>query len=290
VPALSFETERISAELADLAFDPHNANKHSAEGIAALAASIAAIGVLEDPIVYRSNGQLCLLAGEGRVRAMLRLGWKTAYVRCLLGAVSGQQARDYGLIHNVLAEKIDLYAFGLYCRDEMQRSGRSARQLAQVLQNKYSPSTITRAVARIEKLAPALHQWMREGRLPGDAANALTTLPDPDAQQRFARLYLDGQVKTAQELAAAIKAARQGHAAGAPSSFTAQAGGLAITVTLPAGGEPAHAAPALRALARDVLAHGSSLAALKDYLARKQKLDTARQAAQAAEDALNAAP
>jgi ParB/RepB/Spo0J family partition protein len=272
-PSSPLESERIKVKLAVLSLDLHNAHKHSPEAIDFLATSIAEKGLINEPLVYRDQGtgRLTLIAGEARVRAMIQLGWEATYVRCLQGAFTEQQLRDLALIDNLLKEEIDPLAFGLYCKDEMDRSGRSARELAKVLSNKVNASTITRNVALVNKLPTDLHELIRSSQLPPAVARVLTGLKDDDTKRHFARLYVEGQVKSGAELAAAIKAARNGQAAAPAGSFICEEEGCKITVNLSPGGNLTAAETALRVVLEDLRKHGKrGLEHWKTFLAKKK--------------------
>ena len=291
-PASAFETERIKVKLGEISFDPHNAHKHSPEAINLLAASIAEKGLINEPLVYRDQetGRLTLVAGEARVKAMIQLGWESTYVRCLKGAFTGQQLRDLALIDNLLKEDLDPLAFGLYCKDEMGRSGRSARELAKVLSNKKDASTITRAVALVKKLPADLHELIRGGQLPPAVARVLTGLKDDDAKRHFAALYCQREILTGSDLAAAIRHFKngKGQAAAPGGSFSCDEEGCKITVNLPPGGTLATAETAFKIVLEDLRKHGKrGLHHWQAFLAKKKA--HARKAAElkAAQDALS---
>ena len=74
-----------------------------------------------------------------------------------------------------------------------------------------------------------LHGLIRSGKLPPAAARLLTAKNlDDDAKLRFAALYCEGKVKTAAELAAAIK---NGNAAPEPAGFTCEESDIKIAVS-----------------------------------------------------------
>ncbi len=291
--ALASDIERIGVRIAEIQFDPNNAHKHTPESIEALAASIRAIGLINDPFVYRDpqTGLFCLLAGEGRVRAMTYLGWLNTYVRCLKEVPCLEQRARLGLVDNLVRDESlsNPVAFGLACHDHMHRTGISARELARILPNK-SASTITRAVARVRKLPTAIHDLMRSGRLTGYAADVLVSLPDDQAKLDGARLYSEGKVKSAAELRAALRAAANGASTAASGSFTFQEkeDGVRIAVTL-SSQDPATAVPALRQLLKALRDHGGrGLGPFKDYLDKRGIALRKAAELQSAKDALAA--
>lgn len=280
-PAAAYDTERIKVLIAGICFDLHNAHKHTAEAIHCLAASIAEKGLLNEPLVYRNtdSARFSLIAGEARVKAMIQLGWEYTYVRCLKGAFTQQQLRDLALIDNLLKEDLDPLAFGLYCLDEKNRTGRSARELAKVLSNKVDASTINRSIAMAGKLPADLHELIRSGKLPPAAARLLTGLKGDEAKRRFARMYVEGEVKTAAELAAVIKAAKNGQATGATAGFTCEESGVRIavawTAAAPGPGSGQALAPvenALKIVLKDLREQGHrGLEKFKDFLSKKAR-------------------
>jgi len=278
-PAAALETERRRVRIGAIDFDLHNAHKHTPEGISFLASSIAQIGLTTEPLVclVPETGRFRLIAGEGRVRAMMQLGWEFTYVRCLKGTFTEQQLRDLALIDNLLKEDIDPLAFGLYCLDEKNRTGRSARELAAVLNNKVDASTINRNIAMANKLPGDIHELIRSGKLPPTAARPLTGLKDDEAKRRFARMYVEGEVKTTAELAVAIKSAKNGQATGATAGFTCEERGVKIAVTWTAAtsevGSNQSLAPvenALKIVLKDLREQGHcGLEKFKDFLSKK---------------------
>jgi ParB/RepB/Spo0J family partition protein len=262
-------------------FDSANALKHSDETTRRLADSIRDQGLLNPPLVFKdaATGRYQLLAGEGRCLAMKLLGWAKTRVRIYPGKPDAQQARDLALIDNLVSTDLDPLGFGLYCRDDMARTGRSARELAQVLQNKFSPTTITRAVALVGKLPEDVLAMIRAKTLPPGVARTLTGLADDDAKRRFARLYADRTLKTRDELAAAVRASKKNGGGPAPAgSFTWEECGVKVTVTLP-GTSLAAGEEVLRNLVKDVKEHGHrGIEHFREYLAKKAKLLAAQSA------------
>jgi hypothetical protein len=59
----------------------------------------------------------------------------------------------------------------------------------------------------------------------------LPSLPDDAAKRQFAGLYRAGKIKTGDELAAAIRAAKNGQAAGGRASFACEEIGVKIAVS-----------------------------------------------------------
>jgi ParB/RepB/Spo0J family partition protein len=270
--ALLNNAEPIEVALADIDFDPANGIKHTEESTERMAASIQDIGLLNPPILSLNGktGRYFLIAGEGRCRAMLRLGLTKTPARLLKGEFDPQQARDLGLIENLLREDLDPLAFGLYCLDDIQRTGRSVRDLAKLLQNKYSAATISRATRRIGKLPTDLQDMTRNGTLPPAVADLLTGLPDDGSKRELAEQYRNKTLKTRDDVAAAVRSAKHGHNHGSAGSFTCQEAGVRIAITLPAGSTLSVVETALRTVLKDLASHSRrGLDFFKDFLTKK---------------------
>lgn len=85
-PDLSHITERLrplALPLADLAFMPGNAMDHPEEQIEKLKASLRQFGQVEPLTANRVNGKTTVIGGNGRLQAMLALGWTHAAVNPL---------------------------------------------------------------------------------------------------------------------------------------------------------------------------------------------------------------
>jgi ParB/RepB/Spo0J family partition protein len=275
--------------------DPEdNARKHfDPEQTRALADNIAAHGLLNAVIVYRhpQSGRFRLIAGERRWRAVQLLGWKTVRARVLKEPPDDATRRELALIDNEQRQDLSDIERGLAYLGYMAATGSTASALANKLGKHVS--TVTRAVQIARKLPPDTQELVRSGKLPPFAARHLLRLPDDEAKRRFARLYCEGQVKTAAQLAAAVK---NGAApvAGGPAVFTCEEGGVRIAVTLP-GSDPgsnpgqalAAAEAALRVVAKDLRDHGGrGLAHFKEFLARKALAAKKAAELQAAQNAL----
>ncbi len=265
-----------------------NARKHfDAEQTRALADNIAAHGLLNAVIVYRhpQSGRLRLIAGERRCRAVQLLGWKTVRARVLKEPPDDATRRELALIDNEQRQDLSDIERGLAYLAYMKATGSTASALANKLGK--SVSTVTRAMQIAQKLPPDTQELVQSGKLPSFVARHLLRLPDDEAKRRFARLYCDGQVKTAAQLAAAIKNGAA-TAAGGSDSFTCEVDGVRVAVTLP-GGDLAAAEAALRVVVKDLRDHGGQgLAPFKEFLARKARATRKAAELQEAKDALAA--
>ncbi len=139
-------------------------------------------------------------------------------------------------------------------------------------------STVPRAVALVKKLPEDLRALIGQ-RLPPSVAQLLTSLPNDEEKRRYARLYIEGKFKSGDELAAAIKAARNGKAAGGTAGFTCEESGVKIAVTWTtgaAGASPgqalAAAENALKIVLKDLREQGHrGLEKFKDFLSKKAR-------------------
>lgn len=280
------EAEERELPVADI--DPEgNARKHfDAEQLQALADNIAGHGLLNALIVYRDpeTSRYRLIAGERRLRAVRLLRWPAVRARILKDRPDEAARRELALIDNLQRQDLSDIELGLECLDYIRRNTSTASALALKLGKHVS--TVTRAVQLAQKLPADLHDLIRGGQLSPFAARHLIRLPDDDTKRRFARLYAEGKVKTAAELAAAIKQG-DGMAAPATAGFTAEEGGVRIAVSLGSGKGLAAVEAALRALLKDLRDHGNKgVAYFQDYLARKAVAAKKAAEAQAAHDAL----
>jgi ParB/RepB/Spo0J family partition protein len=286
------EYQEIPLELLD---DDDNPRTHSDdEQDRALAKSIATHGLFNPVTVYRDpeSKRFKLARGGGRrSRACLLLGWKNipAFV---LGAPPDEiNRRESALIENEQRQDLSDIERGLAYLDYMTRTGCTASALAEKLCK--SVSTITRAVALIRKLPEDLREAVGS-EFPSSVAEKLTSLPDDDAKRHFAALYREGKVKSGAELAAAIRAAKTGQAAGGLAGFSCEEQGVRISVTWTSGATeanseqpPAAVEQALKTLLKDLREQGHrGLEPFKQFLNKKAR--TAKKAAElaAAQDAL----
>jgi ParB-like chromosome segregation protein Spo0J len=88
--------EEAEVPLSDLVEDPENANVHDEENLAAIGASLQRFGQPERLIVRKKDR--IVFAGNGRVEAMRRLGWKKARVQFIDG--SNSVCRAYAIVAN----------------------------------------------------------------------------------------------------------------------------------------------------------------------------------------------
>lgn len=92
--------ELVTLPLAQLVPDPQNPRTHDQRNLKAIQASLAAHGQVEPLVVQKSTRMV--IAGNGRLQAMLALGWREAKVVQL--AVDDTQARQLSIKLNRTAE------------------------------------------------------------------------------------------------------------------------------------------------------------------------------------------
>ncbi len=253
-----------------------------------LTESIRARGVLVPVIVWEdADGFFHLVDGHRRCRCARRAGLKTVSARKLSRQPTDDESTIVALLGNTQRKDIHPIEFGLACL-ELMPTYRTATEIAKVVHR--SISTVTRAIALVEQLAPDVRELVRPGLggLPAAAAQVLTGLaPDHGAQRRFAQIYLD-QKMTAAQLAAAIKGGNGQGDAASVAGFTCQENGVKIAVTLP-GQDLAAAESALRTVLKDLGAHGKrGLEHFKQFLDTKARAVKKAAEFQQAQDALTA--
>jgi len=97
----------ISVDWLATRFDPENCNRHSLEQIELAANTIKANGFREAVIVDKSNE--CLVSGECRTLAALKLGWKCLPVQWQ--SFKGNQRFSYSVAANELGKHASLDGF-----------------------------------------------------------------------------------------------------------------------------------------------------------------------------------
>ncbi|MEZ5381487.1 MAG: ParB/RepB/Spo0J family partition protein [Microthrixaceae bacterium] len=202
------------------------------ESIDGLAASIAALGVLQ-PLLVRpaEEGIYHLIAGERRWRAARRAGLETVPVLVRLGG--DQAALEEALVENLHREDLNpleeaagirqlMDEFGLSHDDAAVRLGRSRPAVTNLLRLLQLPAEVQRVV--------------RDGLLSAGAARAVLSLPDEASQVALATRAVDDGlsvraveelVRTRHELAERVPSARPGRGGsttGAPRSGSSASG------------------------------------------------------------------
>jgi ParB/RepB/Spo0J family partition protein len=255
---------------------------------AELTDSIRANGVIQPVIVWEdADGFFHLIAGHRRCRCARRAGLHTVPARKLSRKPTDNEINILALLENTQRKDIDPLELGLVCV-ELLATYRTATELAKVLHKK-SVSTITRAIALVEKLPADLRGEVKSAHLPPTVARELVSLPDDETKRLIARRYLAGELKTRAEVTAAVRAAKNGNreAATAPASLACEAAGIKLRLELAAGQGLPEAEAALRELVADLKTHrGRPVAAFRKFLAAKALAKKKAAEHQAASDAL----
>lgn len=90
----------VKIKLSDLHYDPENFRLHDEHGIDAIASSLKAFGQTKPLVVQKSS--MNVLAGNGTLEAMRRLGWTEA--DCVVLAIADERAKLLALADNRTAE------------------------------------------------------------------------------------------------------------------------------------------------------------------------------------------
>jgi ParB family transcriptional regulator, chromosome partitioning protein len=183
--------------LGDISPNPHQPRQHfDEEGLASLAASIKAVGVLQPIIVRRVGGAYELVAGERRWRSARRAGLTTipAIVRDVDDLASVEQALVENLHRADLSPLEEAAAYQQLIEDFELTHEQVASRVGR------SRSAITNTL-RLLQLPPSIHQLVMDGRLSAGHARALLGTPDRALQERLAqRIVTEGwSVRAAEE-------------------------------------------------------------------------------------------
>lgn len=187
------------------------------ESLAALAASVRELGVLQ-PVLVRatSGGAYELIAGERRWRAAKRAG--LSLIPALIRTVDDTLSLEQALVENVQREDLNpldeaaayqqlLEDFHLTHDELASRVGKSRAAISNTL--------------RLFQLPPTVQRMVAEGRLTAGHARALLTTPDRAYQESLAqRIVSDGMSVRAVE-----EAARQHNVGGERPPAGASGGG-----------------------------------------------------------------
>ena len=234
-------------------------------------------------IVWEEARGFHMVDGHRRARCARCAGLLTVPARKLSRQPTEDESTIVALVGNTQRKNISDVEFGMACLALLPTYG-TASEIAKVVHK--SVPTVTRAIRLVERLPPDIRAQVKPEGLPPAVAQVLTGLhPDAEKQRRFARMYLDKTVTTADQLAAAIKA--NGKADAAVAGFSCIENGCKIAVTLP-GQDLAAAEIALRQVLKDLRDHGHSLEHFKQFLEKKAKAALAAEKLQAARAALDA--
>ncbi|KJE76449.1 ParB/RepB/Spo0J family partition protein [Ferrimicrobium acidiphilum] len=169
----------------------------SDEGLAALAASISELGVLQPILVRRQDDGFELVAGERRWQAAQRAGLTTIpaviqdrddLASLQAAVVENLHREDLNALEEAAAYRQLIDDFGLTHDAVAQRVGKSRAAISNTLRLLQLPSSVQRRVV--------------DGTLSAGHARALLASPDRKLQERLADSIVDGglSVREAEEL------------------------------------------------------------------------------------------
>ncbi len=169
--------------VADIEPNPHQPrSQFDEDSLAALAASIRELGVLQPVLVRPVDGRFELIAGERRWRAARRAGLDRipAVVRAIDDSTSLEQAvvenlhrQDLNPLEEAGAYQQLVEDFGLTQEEVARRVGRSRSAVANIL--------------RLFQLPPSVQRMVRDGQLTAGHARGLLGSPDRAFQEALAR-------------------------------------------------------------------------------------------------------
>lgn len=163
--------------------NPYQPRDHfDEEMLASLAASIAAVGVVQPIIVRKAAEGYEIIAGERRWRAAQRAGLRA--VPALVRETDDKGALEAAVVENVHRQDLNALEeaagyrqlmddFGLTQNDVASRVGRSRSAVANTI--------------RLLNLAPAVQRLVVEGNISAGHARALLALEDEAAQEALAK-------------------------------------------------------------------------------------------------------
>jgi len=164
--------------------NPHQPRKHfDEEGLAALAASVRELGVLQ-PVLVRSLGDdgYELIAGERRWRAAKRAGLPTIPV--VVKEADDLASLEQAVVENLHRQDLNPLEEAAAYQQLLEDFGMTHEQLAERVGK--SRVTITNTL-RLFQLPPGIQKLVSEGTITAGHARALLGTPDRAFQESLAR-------------------------------------------------------------------------------------------------------
>ncbi|HTW07712.1 MAG TPA: ParB/RepB/Spo0J family partition protein [Acidimicrobiales bacterium] len=181
------------AELSVTAIRPNSRQPRShfdEEALAALAASIREIGVLQPVLVRRVSDQdYELIAGERRWRAARRAGLPT--VPAIIRTASDSESLEQALIENLNREELNPIEEAAGYQQLIEDFELTHDQVSARVGK--SRAAITNAL-RLFQLPPSVQRLVAEGRLSAGHARAILATPDRAFQEALARRAVADQL------------------------------------------------------------------------------------------------
>lgn len=167
------------------------------EGLAELAQSVRAHGVLQPVLVRPVTGGYELVAGERRWRAAQLAGLKT--IPAVVKEVDEAERLELALVENLQREDLNPMEEAAGFRQLVEKFGYTQEQLAARVgkSRSYVANTL-----RLLGLAEEVQEMVRAGRLSAGHARALLALPDARAQVAVAEALVQrgASVREAEEM------------------------------------------------------------------------------------------
>ncbi|MDA8103307.1 MAG: ParB/RepB/Spo0J family partition protein [Nitrospiraceae bacterium] len=157
------------------------------ETLAALAASVASMGVIQ-PILVREHedGQYEIIAGERRWRAARRVGLD--FIPAIVQSADAKVSIEQALVENLHREDLNPIEEATAYQSLVEEFGFTHESLASRIGK--SRAVVTNAL-RLLQLPAAAQRLLIERRISAGHARALLSTPDRLAQERLARLAAD---------------------------------------------------------------------------------------------------
>lgn len=189
------------------------------EGLAELAQSVRAHGVLQPVLVRPVAGGYELVAGERRWRAAVLAGLRT--IPAIIKDVSEAERLELALVENLQREDLNPMEEAAGFRQLMERFGYTQEQLAARVgkSRSYVANTL-----RLLGLASAVQEMVRAGKLSAGHARALLAIPDEGLQVAVAESLVrrGASVREAEEVVRReVRGAGRGRAPKASGSWGA---------------------------------------------------------------------
>lgn len=181
----------------------HWHREHSEEDIDKLAEQIASVGLLEPIIVRDVDGRLELLAGEKRLRAVIKL--KLSEIRAVIVNVNDTDGELVSIYENLGQSEMTQHdmdrAIARAVELETLKQGKDEPD-AQVIdtvaiQSEQSPREVRKAVKRVSKLIPEVKTALAEKKITKSQADELESL-DPATQRAMLKNILKDGLTTHQ--------------------------------------------------------------------------------------------
>ncbi|MCR5808134.1 MAG: ParB/RepB/Spo0J family partition protein [Clostridiales bacterium] len=167
-------------------------------GIGELAASIKQVGLLQPLLVRRAGGFYELIAGERRLRAVRKLGWKS--VRCIItGGTDENDSALMAIVENLQREDLHFFEEAESYARLLERLRVTQEELAARIGK--SQGFVANKL-RLLKLSPETRRAVIEGGLSERHARAVLKLPtDLDRETAVRRIASGGlSVKESEKL------------------------------------------------------------------------------------------